>query len=138
MSLLTVVDRVFLDANVLFSAAYRPTTDLRRLWTIAGIELLTSDYALKETRGGLPAPRHADLHALLRGMTVVATPLPGTRPLPPGLVLPAKDVPIFLAAAAATSTHLLTGDKRHFGAYYGQQFDGVLILPPSTYLRSHP
>jgi hypothetical protein len=52
------------------------------------------------------------------------------------LVLPAKDVPIFQATAVAGATHMLTGDKRHFSAYYGQQFEGVLILNARTYLRS--
>ncbi len=138
MSQAAAGDRVFLDANVLFSAAYRPTTDLRRLWTQANTALLTSDYAISEAHRNLPAHRHADLAALLRGVTIVPRPLPGTRLMPAGLDLAAKDVPIFLAAAAARATHLLTGDKRHFGAYHGHRFDGVLILPPGVYLRSRP
>jgi hypothetical protein len=42
---------------------------------------------------------------------------------------------IFLAAMAARATHLLTGDKTHFGRYYRRTIAGVLILPPSVYLR---
>ena len=36
------------------------------------------------------------------------------------LVLPAKDRPIFLAAVEAHATHLLTGDRAHFGPYFGR------------------
>lgn len=52
------------------------------------------------------------------------------------VVLPDKDRPILLAAIDARATHLLTGDFRHFGPYYGQTLEGVLILPPGEYLRT--
>jgi hypothetical protein len=55
--------------------------------------------------------------------------------LPKNLSLPEKDAPIFLAAVAARATHLLTGDLRHFGPYFGRTIGGILILPPATYLR---
>ena len=42
------VDRVFLDANVLFSAAYSEGSRLRELWRLAETELLTSAFALEE------------------------------------------------------------------------------------------
>ena len=45
------------------------------------------------------------------------------------------DQMIFLAAMGARATHLLTGDKTHFGRYYRRTIAGVLILPPSVYLR---
>jgi uncharacterized protein len=48
--------------------------------------------------------------------------------------LPDKDRPILLAAIGAGATHLLTGDFRHFGPYYGERIEGVLILPPGEYL----
>jgi hypothetical protein len=44
------VDRLFLDANVLFSAAYRPTRGVARLWELERVELLTSAYAADEAR----------------------------------------------------------------------------------------
>jgi predicted nucleic acid-binding protein len=44
---------VFLDANVLFSAAYRPDAGLVRLWHVAGVELISSDYAVQEARRNL-------------------------------------------------------------------------------------
>jgi uncharacterized protein len=60
---------------------------------------------------------------------------------PAGVNLPDKDQPILQAAIVAGATHLLTGDLKHFGQYYGRTFSGVLILPPSQYLQgqsTHP
>jgi hypothetical protein len=45
-----IVDRVFLDANVLFSAAYRPDAGLARLCKLPRAELMTSTYAAEEAR----------------------------------------------------------------------------------------
>jgi len=53
--------------------------------------------------------------------------------LPLDVVLPEKDRPILLAAIRAHATHLLTGDKQHFGPLYGQSISGVLILRPADY-----
>ena len=66
-------------------------------------------------------------------MTVVVG-LPD-HPLPKGVALPEKDQPILLAAIDAQATHLLTGDFRDFGRYYGHTIAGILVLPPSDYLR---
>ena len=52
------------------------------------------------------------------------------------LDLPDKDRPVFSAAMAARATHLITGDRRHFGAYYGARVAGMTILRPSEYLRA--
>jgi uncharacterized protein len=92
------VDRVFLDANVLFSAAYRKDAGLQRLWRLAEPD--------------------------------------EQQPLPADLDLPDKDLPIFLAALAGNATHLLTGDFKHFGRYFGKTVEGILILPPADYLEN--
>jgi len=39
---------------------------------------------------------------------------------------------------AAGATHLITGDVRHFGRYFGQRVLGVLVMPPAQYLRTVP
>jgi hypothetical protein len=49
--------------------------------------------------------------------------------------LPIKDRPIVAAAVAAAATHLVTGDKQHFGPLFGQVIEGVMVLPPGEYLR---
>ena len=127
-------DRIFLDANVLFSAAYRPDSGLLALWTRTEPVLLTSAHAVEEARRNLPGDdqRHR-LNGLVGKCEIVTTPT--GMALPEGLVLPPGDRMIFLAAMAAHATHLLTGDRTHFGRYYGRTIAGVLILPPSAYLR---
>jgi len=57
------------------------------------------------------------------------------RELPQAISLPEKDVPIILAAIEARATHLLTGDVRHFGPYFGKNVGGVQISLPGEYLR---
>lgn len=47
------MDRVFLDANVLYSAAYSRDAGLQRLWKLPQVELLTSAYAVGEARRNL-------------------------------------------------------------------------------------
>lgn len=131
------MDRPFLDANVLFSAGYKDTSPLRKLWELPDTELLTSTYAAEEARRNLGADKPAlldSLEQLLDSMTVVAGPSMSAA-LPEGVSLPDKDQPILLAAIEAGATHLLTGDKEHFGALYGQTIGGVLILRPRDYFN---
>jgi predicted nucleic acid-binding protein len=131
------VERVFLDANVLFSAAYKPASPLRQLWRLADVELVTSVQAAEEAYNKLIQVRPtqlADLVQLLQSVTILPDPPIGSI-LPAGVQLPDKDKPILLAAIDAQATHLLTGDVKHFGPYYGQTIAGVLILPPAAYLQ---
>ena len=122
--------RLFLDANILFSAAYRAGAGLTRLWQVEGIELITSDYAAQEARVNLSEEdQHWRLTHLLKSVRLVTE----IAPLPPGIKLPAKDQPILQAAIQAHATHLLTGDKDHFGALFGRRPGGVLVLPPAEY-----
>jgi len=127
------VDRVFLDANVLFSAAYRADAGLLKLWRVPGIQLCSSSYALEEARINLDEP--AQRARLTRLEVKLQLFDAAERQLPSAILLPAKDVPILLAAIAANATHLLTGDLRHFGPYFGRRIAGVLILTPGDYLH---
>lgn len=128
------VDRLFLDANVLFSAAYRPAAGFTRLWRLSHVKLLTSAYAAAEARVNLSEQEQQQrLAELLEKVQIVS----GISPLPQGASLPEKDRPILQAAVHARATHLLTGDKQHFGQYFGRRFGGVLILPPAEYFRRH-
>ena len=129
------MDTVFLDANVLFSAAYRRDSGLRRLWKLIDVQLVTSGYAAEEARRNLDTrDQLADLDALLRKVRIVAT-APGDFALPGSVKLPEKDRPILLSAISFKATHLLTGDFKHFGRYYGHKIGGVLIQTPASYLK---
>lgn len=132
------MDRVFLDANVLFSAAYRTDASIRTLWTLRGVALVTSNYAIEEVRRNLDTLRRkSDLESLLENVETIADVVPGgPLPLPePGL--PDKDLPILMAAVNAEATHLSTGDFKHFGPHYGRTIGGVRILTPAEYLHSY-
>lgn len=128
------MDRLFLDANVLFSAAYREDAPLRRLWRLPRAELITSTYALVEAERHLDAKQRAHLAELVQEEVEMVPDVPSGG-FPPGVALPDKDAPILAAAIAARATHLITGDRRHFGAHFGKRIGGVLILPPRDYLR---
>lgn len=127
------MDRLFLDANVLFSAAYWRDSGLLRLWRLPRCSLLTSSYAAEEARRNLAGSnQRARLGKLLESVTIVGE----AESLGVANVgLPAKDQPILAAATRAKATHLLTGDARHFGPLYGRTIGGVLITRPAPYLQ---
>jgi uncharacterized protein len=130
------MDSVFLDANVLFSAAYKPGSRLLALWEREGTLLLSSAYAIEESRRNLALARPGQLAALGRLVAALRiVPESGDEGmLPDDVELADKDRPILASAIAARATHLLTGDKEHFGALYGRAVGGVLILVPAGYL----
>lgn len=124
--------RLFLDANVLFSAAYQRESGLRRLWRMPRVTLVSSRYAIEEARRNLDHDeQRARLGELLETIEIshAAAPLPGE------VGLPEKDRPILEAAIGAKCSHLLTGDLRHFGPYFGRRLAGVLVCTPGEYLR---
>jgi predicted nucleic acid-binding protein len=125
--------RVFLDANVLFSAAYREGAGLLRLWDLADVELVTSGYAAEEARRNLDAAEARQrLEDLLSRLQLVAEATHVALPRP--VRLAEKDRPILMAAIGAGATHLLTGDVGDFGALFGRRIEGVLIQTPSEFL----
>jgi predicted nucleic acid-binding protein len=127
------MDRLFLDANVLFSAAYKVDARLLPLWKIRNVTLCSSYYALQEARINLTREdQWARLSELSGSLQLFAA---GQAPLPPGILLPEKDAPIFLAATEARATHLLTGDVRHFRGYFGKTIKGIAIMRPGEYLK---
>ena len=96
---------------------------------------MPSPNAVDDTRRNLQKPEQRDrLEKLLQSVKLVSA-LPAD-PLPEGVKLPAKDVPVLLAAIAAQATHLLTSDVKHFGAYLWQIIEGVTILPPAAYVKT--
>jgi predicted nucleic acid-binding protein len=128
------VDRLFLDANVPFSAAYRPDSGLRRLWRLPDVQFVTSEYAAEEARVNLADDAQRQRLKKLLQETVIVTAMPAAT-LPDDLDLPEKDRPILLAAIEARATHLLTGNRLHFGKHFGRAIGGVRVSPPGDYLR---
>jgi predicted nucleic acid-binding protein len=129
------VDVLFLDANVLYSAAYRQESRLGRFWTLPGVELVTSAYAIEEARRNLARAEQVEwLDVLAGGLRIVHER--GTWALPRDVILPDKDRPILAAAVISGATHLITGDQAHFGVWYGQLLCGIRVLRPAAYLDS--
>ena len=126
--------RLFLDANVLFSAAYLPAAGLLRLWKLPNTALCSSHYAFEEARFNLPSEDQRNRLSLLSEKIYWFEA--AQRELPRGLSLPEKDAPILLAAIEARASHLLTGDVRHFGPYFGKMIEGVTVVLPGEYLRT--
>ncbi len=128
------MDRVFLDANVLFSAAYG-SKGLEVLWYWAHKRkclLISSAYAIEEARRNLE-PGHQSRLKELVGELMIVSEMPLARSIP--VRLSDKDKPILAAAINARATHLLTGDLRHFGHLQGQIVSGVRICTPRDYLN---
>lgn len=129
------MERVFLDANILFSAAYK-STRLRLLWKLPNVQLVSSRYAVKEAELNLEQSRPeaiGELTELLKKVEILTVNY--LEPLPPSISLVEKDAPILQAAIVTKATHLLTGDFRHFGSLFGVTVEGVLIVPPGEYLK---
>ena len=131
------VGRLFLDANALFSAAYRKDAGVQRLWGLVEVELVTSAYAIEEARRNLDfAQQRSDLGELLREVRVSNLLAdPAGHPEIEGSGLPGKDLPVLRAAVAAGATHLVTGDRKHFGHLLGKKVAGVLVVRPADYLK---
>lgn len=129
--------RVFLDANVLFTAAHNPSGLWRLLFELhrhGVIALVTSHHAVVEARTNLAlkAPTHlVDFEALRGQLELVDAAINGP-PLPP---LPEDDRLILAAAVAGRTSHLLTGDRKHFGRYFNQpdKTSGVCIQTPRQF-----
>lgn len=132
--------RLFLDANVLFTAAHNPHGKAA-LVIEAGRsgrwDLVTSTYASEEARRNLKAkfPQVlGDYEALLSGIHLVGHP--PDLPFPGALAQ--KDRPIFRAALASGASHLLTGDIRDFGPFMNRPDEtfGILIQTVAEFLAS--
>jgi uncharacterized protein len=119
--------KVFLDANVLFSAADPESATRRLLEAVAGQgEAVTSPHAWEEARRNLQHKRPAHLEGLEDvGSRVKIT---GAFAKAPSVGLPDCDIPILSGAIGSECTHLWTSDKRHFGKLYGRSIGGVRVV----------
>ncbi len=129
--------RVFLDANVLFSAALTEGGVARALFEVAkkrkDITLLTTGYALEEARVNLErkAPQALlDLRGLLAGVTVLEEPPMQLVQQLASLVPDPHDVPVLAGAVSARANLLVTGNAKDFETLYRTQVHGVLVLRP--------
>lgn len=130
------MERVFLDANVLASAALKPDSRLADIRRLPDVRLVASPHVLAEARRNVPDPEAAArLEALIDAVAVLpAEPADFEIADDPGL--PDKDRPVLLAAIVSGADVLLTGDLSHFGPCMGLVFGGVRVMLPGEYLRA--
>jgi hypothetical protein len=132
------VKRLFLDANILFTAAHNPTGKAALVLELGALgywRMVTSTLAAEEASRNLSSKYPSAvsrLEILLHDMTVLPSVFGGDCPI----ALPAKDRPIFLTALRCGATHLLTGDIRHFGPFMNDasQTAGMLITTVAAFL----
>ena len=130
--------RLFLDSNVLFTAAHIPEGKASLVIELAAgrnWEVVSSAYCLAEARLNLARKYPAalgQLSEILREVRLVPD-VAGERCT---LSLPEKDRPVFAAAQRGKATHFLTGDRRHFGPYMNKPKDtmGIVVQTVGNFL----
>lgn len=135
---------VFLDANVLFSAALGgPAFELLLgLAETERIRLVTSGSCVIEAETNLDRKRpdrREELSAILDRVTVAPPDGAGDEQLAwaAGFVH-ADDVHVLAAARHAGADVLLTGDTTHFGALMGRNDLGLRVRTPRAFLLEGP
>ncbi|MBK5101628.1 MAG: PIN domain-containing protein [Desulfobacteraceae bacterium] len=118
---------IFLDANILFSAAYGSPA-VKRLQEKAKsneCSLLASEYVIEEARRNLDTKEQ--ITALKNVLSQVRVVREAAPEISCPISLPSKDRPVFMAAMMAQADYLVTGDLIHFGLYFGKTIQGVTI-----------
>jgi predicted nucleic acid-binding protein len=128
--------RVFLDANILFSAAKSPGAIRRLVEEIqaCGHECVADEHVIAEARRNLEQKFPSalpDFENLLRGISRLASP-PSSYTPSLALLLPEKDRTVLASAIQHRCQALLTGDKTHFGRLYGQNIAGLCVHSPQS------
>ena len=128
--------RIFLDANILFSASQSAGAirQLTQALQADGHVLVADEYVATEARrniaGKASALSQVYLQNLLSQVEISTAHYPANAHAAVSW-LPEKDRPVLMAAIALRCDALVTGDRTHFGAGYGQTFDGVTIYAPA-------
>ena len=132
--------RLFLDANVLFTAAHNPggkAAFLIQLGKMNQLQITTSAYALEEAKRNLSRKFPSCLDQLTSiAETILLVAENNQITCPEGL--PEKDWPIYRAALACQANVLVTGDLRDFGPLMNdpERSGGLLIQTAADFLNS--
>jgi predicted nucleic acid-binding protein len=133
---------LFLDANVIFTAAYSVQGLSRGLFLLAAAgkcALCTSAFAHEEAIRNIrkKAPdKLADLITLMQDVDILPEPHPQWVIRAERLSVAGKDAPVLAAAIQGKVDIFVTGDRRDFGHLFGQVLEGVKILTPADALEA--
>ena len=136
--------RVFLDASVLFAAAYSPTGAARELFNLAHQEktvLVVSEFVLEEAERNLTDKAPDKLLAFKELLTTTeteTTPDPTKEEVLAAVEhTPAKDAPVVAAAKAANVNFLATYDRKHLvDPPQVAEKSGLTIVTPDVVLMA--
>jgi predicted nucleic acid-binding protein len=121
--------RLFLDANILISAAWKDNSKVARIWSVPHVELVSSNYVVAECTRNLPRREQQERFVkLLLGVRVLEFQRAPALENPPPLA--EKDQHVLAAAVLSRADFLVTGDKNHFGAWVGTTVSGIRVEPP--------
>ncbi len=131
--------RLFLDSNVLFTAAHNPSGKAALIIDLGGQgnwRVISCSYAIEEARRNISIkfPDYLERFETLTS-AIIKVPSRSGRNCP--ISLPEKDRPILEAAIRCEATHLLTGDMKDFGPFMNDSnlTGGVLIQTVSEFLE---
>jgi predicted nucleic acid-binding protein len=133
--------KLFLDANVIFTAAYSAqglSRGLFRLATAGKCSLCTSAFAHEEAVRNIQKKvpdKLPDLTTLMQQVDILPEPHPQWVIRAERLPLAKKDAPVLAAALQGKVDIFVTGDRRDFGHLFGQVLEGVKILTPADVLE---
>jgi len=126
--------RIFLDANLLFSAAKSDGAirQLLAMLTQRGHALCVDGYVIEEARRNLIAKSPASV-AYLDDLLAKVEWIPIRAPAGgrDTYGLPEMDRPVLAAAITGRCDILVTGDRTHFARLYGKHFEGVEVVSPA-------
>lgn len=132
--------RLFLDANILFTAAHRPQGKAAFIIEMASEghwQICASQLAEEEARRNLER-KYPEALARFEELIQGVERAPDGHGIECPIALPEKDRPIMEAAIRANATHLLTGDLKHFGPFMNdpERSAGIIIQTVSDFLFS--
>lgn len=121
--------KIFIDANILFSAAKEHS----KMWQFFQLlcreySCVTSSYALEEARRDVILKFKQNIDTFENNIKKCEIIQYTPQFFNPDIKI--KDQPIILAAILCKATHLLTGDERDFGRFFGKVVQGVKIVSP--------
>jgi uncharacterized protein len=132
--------RLFLDANVLFTAAHNPSGKAALIIDLGvqgNWEVVSCSYAIEEARRNISMKFPDCLERFETSISAILK-VPTRSGLSCPIPLPEKDRPILEAAIHCRATHLLTGDIKDFGPFmnHPRLTGGVVIQTVSEFLDS--